>query len=195
MKRKIFVFVGAPASGKGTRIEECIKKGYISISTSKLLRAAGFDLTKGTLINDDDVIKLVKRELEKIDDNIILDGFPRTVNQAKSLIDNGVEIEKVIYICTPEGMLYERVSNRLTCLNCQASFTKDSFKRSKIDGVCDHCGGELVSRKDDSKELLRKRIKIFETETKKVLVLFNEVNIPIVKVDGTKPPSEILKFI
>ena len=75
MKRKIFVFVGAPASGKGTRIEECIKKGYVSISTSKLLRKAGFDLTKGTLINDNDVINLVKRELEKIKGNIIPNSF------------------------------------------------------------------------------------------------------------------------
>lgn len=194
MKRKIFVFIGAPASGKGTRINECI--GYKSISTSCILKNAGYDLTKGTLISDEVVNELVIREMERLkESNIILDGFPRTENQFLILLEHDIKIDKVFYIRVPKKILFERAKDRLTCSKCQASFTKSEFKRPKERGICDYCGGALVERVDDSKELFEKRIDVFEKKTKPVLKLFQKYHIPIVQIDATLPPSEILKYI
>lgn len=194
MKRKIFVFIGAPASGKGTRINECT--GYKSISTSCILKNAGYDLTKGTLISDEVVNELVIREMERFKaSNIILDGFPRTENQFLILLEHNIQIDKVFYIQVPKKILFERANDRLTCSKCQASFTKSEFKRPKIKGICDYCGGTLVERVDDSKELFEKRLEVFEEKTRPVLELFQKYHIPIVEIDATLPPSEILKYI
>ena len=194
MKRKIFVFIGAPASGKGTRINECT--GYKSISTSCILKNAGYDLTKGTLISDEVVNELVIREMERLkESNIILDGFPRTENQFLILLEQNIQIDKVFYIQVPKKILFERANDRLTCSKCQASFTKIEFKRSKVKGICDYCGGTLVERVDDSKELFEKRLEVFEEKTKPVLELFQKYHIPIIEIDATLPPSEILKYI
>lgn len=194
MKRKIFVFIGAPASGKGTRINECTN--YKSISTSCILKNAGYDLTKGTLISDEVVNELVIREMKRLEkSNIILDGFPRTENQFLELMEHNIQIQKVFYIKAPKEILLERANDRLTCLKCQASFTKSEFKRPKIKGICDYCGGTLVERVDDSKELFEKRLEVFEEKTKPVLELFQKYHIPIVEIDATLPPSEILKYI
>ncbi|MCI8412045.1 MAG: AAA family ATPase [Clostridia bacterium] len=194
MKRKIFVFIGAPASGKGTRINECV--GYKSISTSCILKNAGYDLTKGTLISDEVVNELVIREMERLkESNIILDGFPRTENQFLVLLEYNIQICKVFYIKGPKDILFERANDRLTCTKCQSSFTKSEFKRPKVKGICDYCGGTLVERVDDSRELFEKRIEVFEEKTKPVLKLFQKYHIPIVEIDATLPPSEILKYI
>lgn len=194
MKRKIFVFIGAPASGKGTRINECT--GYKSISTSCILKNAGYDLTKGTLISDEVVNELVIREIERFKaSNIILDGFPRTENQFLILLEHNIQIDKVFYIQVPKKILFERANDRLTCSKCQASFTKSEFKRPKIKGICDYCGGILVERVDDFKELFEKRLEVFEKKTRPVLELFQKYHIPIVEIDATLPPSEILKYI
>lgn len=194
MKRKIFVFIGAPASGKGTRINECT--GYKSISTSCILKNAGYDLTKGTLISDEVVNELVIREMERLkESNIILDGFPRTENQFLILLEHNIQIDKVFYIQVPKKILFERANDRLTCSKCQASFTKSEFKRPKIKGICDYCGGTLVERVDDCKELFEKRLEVFEEKTRPVLELFQKYHIPIVEIDATLPPSEILKYI
>lgn len=194
MKRKIFVFIGAPASGKGTRINECT--GYKSISTSCILKNAGYDLTKGTLISDEVVNELVIREMERFKtSNIILDGFPRTEDQFLILLEHNIQIDKVFYIQVPKKILFERANDRFTCSKCQASFTKSEFKRPKIKGICDYCGGTLVERVDDSKELFEKRLEVFEEKTRPVLELFQKYHIPIVEIDATLPPSEILKYI
>ena len=194
MKRKIFVFIGAPASGKGTRINECTN--YKSISTSCILKNEGYDLTKGTLISDKVVNELVIREIVKLGEtNIILDGFPRTENQFLELLKHNIQIQKVFYIKAPKNILLDRANDRLTCLKCQASFTKSEFKRPKVKGICDYCGGTLVKRVDDSEELFERRIEVFEEKTKPVLKLFERYHIPIVEIDATLPPSEILKYI
>ena len=194
MKRKIFVFIGAPASGKGTRINECI--GYKSISTSCILKNAGYDLTKGTLISDEIVNEIIIQEIERLKEpNIILDGFPRTKNQFLILLKNNIQINKAFYIKAPKKILFERAKDRLTCSKCQASFTKSEFRRPKERGICDYCGGALVERVTDSKELFEKRIEVFEKKTKPVLELFQKYHIPIVEIDATLPPSELLKYI
>lgn len=194
MKRKIFVFIGAPASGKGTRIMEC--KECESISTSSLLRKKGYDLSKGTLINDEDVCNLViERIMESKSEKIILDGFPRTENQFWALRKKGIRIDKVFYIKAPKTILLERAKNRLTCIKCQASFTKTSFKKPQNYGICDLCGGKLVERPDDSKEIFMKRLDVFFMQTKPIIKLFEKYLVPIIEIDATLPPKEILKYI
>lgn len=194
MKRKIFVFIGAPASGKGTRIEKCI--GYKSISTSQILKKAGYNVTKGTLIKDEIVNKLIIEKIKTLKgQNIILDGFPRTEEQLVALIKNNIEIDQVFYIKAPKEVLLERARDRLTCTNCQASFTKSEFKKPKVSGICDYCGENLIERPDDKNELFEKRLEIFEERTKPILSKFKEVGIPIIVIDSTLPPEEILKYI
>jgi len=195
MERKIFVFFGAPASGKGTRIEILKDRGFTAISTSQLLKAAGFDLSGGNLISDDVVIKLVSEEISKTPGNIILDGFPRTIPQALSLIESGIHVDKVINIDAPVELLVKRACNRLTCPKCGEIFTKTNFKPPKVVGICDKCGTPLIVREDDKEEIAKKRIKIFYEKTLPVLDEFKKLGTPIITLDATLPPEEGLDLL
>lgn len=195
MERKIFVFFGAPASGKGTRIEILRDRGFTTISTSQLLKNSGFDLSGGNLISDDVVIELVSEAISKTQGNIILDGFPRTVPQALSLIENGIHIDKVINIDAPTELLVERACNRLTCPECGEIFTKTDFKPPKVKGICDNCGSHLIVRDDDKEEIAKKRISIFYEKTLPVLDEFRKLGTPIITLDATLPPKEGLDLL
>lgn len=196
MKRNIFVFIGAPASGKGTRIKVLEERGYKSISTSSLLKEQGYDLTKGTLINDSIVSGLVISRINIFKSkNIILDGFPRTINQFKELIERGIKIDKVFYIKVSRKIMFERAKDRLTCSKCQASFTKSKFKRPQLEGICDYCGGKLIERPDDKEELIEKRLEEYLQKTKPILREFVKYDIPIVTIDASLKPDEVLKYI
>lgn len=195
MERKIVLFVGAPACGKGTRIEKLKEKGYISLSVSSLLREAGYDVTKGILVEDEDVIKVVIPAIKRTEGNIILDGFPRTVPQANAIIESKIKISSVFYVKASKELVIARSTDRLTCSKCRASFTKSNFKPPKKSGICDLCGGELVQRKDDTKEVVLKRLKDFEEQTNPILEILKENNIPIIDIDASLPPEEVLNYI
>lgn len=198
--KKVIVLIGAPGCGKGTRIEQCVnKKGYTKIGTGDLLRRSGYDVSSGRLIDDRTVITLLNKELESYKDEnnkIILDGFPRNVNQAKMLIQEA-RINKVIYLTISEEESLKRATDRLICSNseCQATYTKSEFKRPKNEGICDVCGSKLVVREDDKPETVKERLKLFSEETKPVLEFFKSNTIQIVTLDAMLPPEEILKFV
>lgn len=196
MKRNIFVFIGAPASGKGTRIKKLEERGYKSISTSSLLKEQGYDLSKGTLINDSIVSGLVISRINILKGkNIILDGFPRTINQFEELRRRGIKIDKAFYIKVSKEIMIERAKDRLTCSKCQASFTKSNFKRPQIEGICDYCGGKLIERPDDKEELFEKRLEEYIEKTKPILQEFSKYDIPIITIDANLNPEEVLKYI
>lgn len=172
------ILLGAPGAGKGTQAEVISKELNIpTISTGNMLRAAvkaGTEygvkakaaMDAGDLVSDDIVIGILKDRINEPDaqNGFILDGFPRTVPQAEALDAMGVKIDKVVEIYVPDETIKQRVSGRRVCLDCGATYHVD-FKPSKVAGVCDVCGKELVIRKDDQPETVISRLKTYHEQT------------------------------
>jgi adenylate kinase len=172
------ILLGAPGAGKGTQAEVICKALNIpTISTGNMLRAAvkaGTEyglkakaaMDAGALVSDDIVIGILKDRIKEPDaqNGFILDGFPRTVPQAEALDAMGVKIDKVIEIFVPDETIQKRLSGRRVCLDCGATYHVD-FKPSKVEGVCDACGKELVIRKDDQPETVISRLKTYHEQT------------------------------
>ncbi|MCG2705787.1 MAG: adenylate kinase [Candidatus Omnitrophica bacterium] len=176
------VLLGPPGAGKGTQAKVLSRDLNIPhISTGDMLRDAGAKesplgkqvkgyMTKGELVPDELVIDIVKERLTKNDvaSGFILDGFPRTIEQAKILDSTLAKIEKkldtVLYFKTSLEMSISRLSGRRVCKACGANFHVTNIPPKKI-GVCDYCGGELYQRKDDSEETVRRRWSVYTEET------------------------------
>ena len=172
------ILLGAPGAGKGTQAEVICKELNIpTISTGNMLRAAvkaGTEYGKkakaamdaGDLVSDDIVIGILKDRIAEDDaqNGFILDGFPRTVPQAEALEEMGVKIDKVIEIHVDDEKIQQRLSGRRVCLDCGATYHVD-FKPSKVEGVCDACGKELVIRKDDEPATVISRLKTYHEST------------------------------
>ena len=160
------LLMGPPGAGKGTQAERLIREyGIPQISTGDMFRAAVKSGTplgkeaksymdKGALVPDSVTVGIVKERLAQEDckDGWILDGFPRTTAQAASLDsilhEMGISLTAVLGINANREDLVKRVSGRLVCRKCSASFHRD-FRPPKQQGVCDNCGGELYQRADD----------------------------------------------
>ena len=129
-------------------------------------------ISKGQLVPDDVTIKIVEDRLNEPDvqNGIILDGFPRTVKQAealdKILEEKGKKVDKVINLTTPEEEIIERIVNRRVCSNqeCKAVYNI-VLHPPKVEGICDKCGSELVTRKDDTEETVKARLKSYFEQT------------------------------
>lgn len=172
------ILLGAPGAGKGTQAENICKEfGIPTISTGNMLRAAvkaGTEyglkakaaMDAGDLVSDDIVIGILKDRITEPDaqNGFILDGFPRTVPQAEALDAMGVQIDKVIEIFVPDEKITQRMGGRRVCLDCGATYHVD-FKPSKVEGVCDACGKELVIRKDDEPATVLGRLKTYHEQT------------------------------
>ncbi len=172
------ILLGAPGAGKGTQAEVICKTYEIpAISTGNIIREAvknGTELgekTKsyldaGALVPDELVIALVKERLAQPDcgKGFILDGFPRTVPQAEALDKMGVKIDTVVDIEVPDEKIVSRLSGRRVCGSCGASYHLQ-YKPSKVDGVCDSCGGALIQRKDDHPDTVLERLRVYHTQT------------------------------
>lgn len=172
------IFLGAPGAGKGTQAEIVSKKLSIpTVSTGNIIRAALKDETEmglkakeyieaGKLVPDDVVIGIIKERLSESDcaKGFILDGFPRTIPQAKALDDMGIVIDKVIDIEVADENIAKRMSGRRVCKSCGSSYHTE-YKKPAKEGVCNACGGELVRRKDDAPETVLERLKVYHEET------------------------------
>lgn len=195
MKRKIFVFIGAPASGKGTRIEELTKLGMECISASKLLRNAGVDVEAGTMASDELIISLIDKAIANSKNDIIIDGFPRTLEQANAIFKNDdLHVDKLFYIVANKDLVIQRATNRLICPICKSTYA-ESFKKPKKDGVCDYCNVTLVRRKDDTIDIIERRFQQFEETVDSIIQLFETNNVQIVKINAELTPKEVLKYI
>ncbi len=176
------IFLGPPGSGKGTQskwIED--EFGIPHISTGDMFRAAVAQGTpsgllaktymdKGQLVPDDVTIAIVEERLQQKDcqKGFLFDGFPRTIAQAEAL-DHltkklKLPIDLVIYLVVDKKVLLKRIAGRRVCPKCGASFHNEN-NPSKVDGICDFCGAELIIRKDDTPEAMKTRIKAYESET------------------------------
>jgi adenylate kinase len=158
-------------------------------------RAKGF-IDKGQLVPDELVLELLGERLQQPDtkNGFLLDGFPRTVPQAKvldqMLSTYGKKLDRILVLDAPEEELVRRISGRRTCESCQATYHVDS-KPPKTPGVCDRCGGVLIQRSDDSEEIIRNRLREFAAKTKPVLDFFVAEKWPVRMIDANGNMDQI----
>ncbi|MFA6118902.1 MAG: adenylate kinase [Parachlamydiales bacterium] len=188
-KPLVVILMGPPGSGKGTQALDLAKKLKIPhISTGDLFReniknktALGLQakelIDKGALVPDNIVVDML---FDHIYSNgydktgYILDGFPRTINQAAALDQRlGTKFNKIaINLSIDDAKLLERITGRLICKSCSASFHKIYFP-PKNPGICDHCSGELYQRADDTEEVLKSRLEVYYKDTKPLIEYYN----------------------
>lgn len=180
----IIIMLGAPASGKGS-VAEILSNEYNipAISSGDIFRKnisektelgikANEYITKGQLVPDDITVSMIKSRLAEPDtkNGMILDGFPRTVNQAKALdemlAETGSKIDIVVNLETPEDEILERITNRRICSNadCKAVYNT-VLHPSKVEGICDKCGSKLYQRDDDTIEKAKNRLAVYFEQT------------------------------
>ena len=172
------ILLGAPGAGKGTQAAILAKELSIpTISTGNILRAAverGSELGKqakacmesGALVSDEIIIGIIRDRLAEPDcaKGYILDGVPRTIGQAEALEENGIKFDHVISMEIADETIMERMSGRRVCPKCGATYHVVAVP-PKQDGVCDECGSELITRKDDAPETVKARLAVYHKET------------------------------
>ena len=172
------ILLGAPGAGKGTQAELLLEKLSIpAISTGNMLRDAmahGTELgnkvkkymDEGLLVPDELIMGIVADRVSKPDcqNGFILDGVPRTLAQAEALEAAGVRIDHVVSIEVDDAEIEGRMTGRRVCSECGASYHIVA-NPSKVDGICDLCGGKLITRKDDAPETVRKRLQVYHSST------------------------------
>lgn len=186
---KNIIFIAPPAAGKGTQSDLLVKEfGYKQLSTGDMLRRiidTGSDLglkvkdiiDKGDLVSDDIMINLINEEFTKLEGKpFILDGFPRTINQAKNLEKLDLGNYVVVYLDISKEDALKRIMGRLTC-KCGKSYNLNEEKlRPKVENVCDNCGSKLVKRNDDNEEAFKIRFDNFLNNTKPLLEYYKMKN-------------------
>jgi adenylate kinase len=204
----ILVFLGPPGAGKGTQAKLLSQRmGFIHLSTGDLLREAVKNQTplgkkakeymdRGELVPDELIVQLIEETMPK-DGNVILDGFPRTVNQALALEEllrvKSKKISKVLFFDVPDEVIIDRLSGRRVCSKCGAVYHV-KYNPPKVEGVCDLCGGTLVQRDDDKEEVVRKRLEVYRKQTKPLIEFYQERGI-IYKLDAGKEVEELFEEI
>ena len=201
------IMLGAPGAGKGTQAEKICEKLHIpTISTGNIIRAALKNGTEmglkakaymeaGQLVPDEVVIGIIKDRLKDDDckNGFILDGFPRTIPQAQALVDMGIDIDKVIDIEVPDEKIIARMSGRRVCSKCANSYHME-YKKPKVDGICDACGGELVQRKDDAPETVLARLEEYHEMTEPLKGFYDKLG-KLKVVEGQEDVSDTTSLV
>ena len=201
------LIMGAPGAGNGTQAAMIKNKYNIPhISTGDMFRKAINDATplgviaksyidKGNYVPDSITIELVKERLSKSDcvNGFLLDGYPRTIDQAVALDDImkelGIHLDGVIDIEVDDDYLIERITGRRTCPKCGASYHISAFK-PKVDGICDVCGTSLIQREDDKEETLKTRLINYYEKTEPVLNYYRKQGL-VKSINGVGSIEEI----
>lgn len=201
------MFLGAPGSGKGTQASVISQRlGIAHIATGDLFRDAvskGDELgreaktymDKGLLVPDEITIRMLLERIAAADcrEGYILDGFPRTLEQARTLeralAEKGEVVDRVLYFKVSTEELVRRLSGRLICRNCQTPYHPITSP-PKVAGRCDQCGGELYQRSDDSPETARKRLEVYFAETAALIDYYKEAG-KLIEINGEKGIEEV----
>jgi len=190
------ILLGAPGAGKGTQAEILSRYlGIPTISTGNILRAAmkaGTEVglkaksyvESGKLVPDEVIIGIIQERLAEPDcqKGYILDGVPRTIPQAKTMEDMGLEVDCALSIEVEDEVIIRRMSGRRTCKDCSQTFHVES-NPPKVEGKCDFCGGELSIRADDAPETVKKRLSTYHSETEPLKAFYAERN-KLITVQG-----------
>ena len=188
---KNIILIAAPAAGKGTLSSLLVEKyGYVHISTGDLLREVSKEkselgekistmLKNGELVTDEIVFELLENKLKVVDKPYILDGFPRTINQAYKYDDLIKKLNKdlgvVIVLNCDYDVLKKRIVGRHLCKDCGSIYnTLTSVNTPKNDGICDNCGGDLYKRSDDNEESFKNRYDTYLEKTKPLIDFYQE---------------------
>ncbi|MGD0993976.1 MAG: nucleoside monophosphate kinase [Candidatus Bathyarchaeia archaeon] len=207
MKAIIF---GAPGAGKGTYASRLqAKLGVEVIATGDIFRelmkedselgrkVRGY-VEKGLLVPDEVVVEVLKQRLSKIPKGkgFILDGYPRTLEQAK-ILDSITKIDVILLLNVPDWIIIERLSSRRICRNCGTVYNI-RFLKPKVEGICDKCTGPLYQRSDDNPEVIKKRLQVYQEQTRPLLEYFKEKKVPFATSSTTsldQPPEPIVDKI
>lgn len=204
------ILLGAPGAGKGTVAKGLVEHlGVTHLSTGDMLRAAvkaGTEvgtlaatyMNRGALVPDDVMVALIAERVAQDDctdaagvTRFLLDGFPRTLPQADALDDRGLGPDAVIYLDVDVDVIVERLVGRRSCPSCGAPY-HITFKRPKVDGVCDICQTALVHRPDDQEGPIRKRLEAYSVQT---APLVQRYAAELITIDGNQAPKDVLKAV
>ncbi|MCX6646948.1 MAG: adenylate kinase [bacterium] len=205
---KRLLLFGPPGAGKGTqaaKVSELL--GIRHIDTGSIIRdniknqtelglEAKSYVDRGDLVPDELIIRLIADRLGQPDvkDGWLLDGFPRSLQQAKALSAMGRSgkeiVERVVFFEVPEGLLLQRLTSRRICGSCKAVYNILTLK-PKVEGICDKCGGELIliQRADDNEESVRNRFKVYKESTAPIAEYYGKKGL-LVRVDGAGTVEE-----
>jgi adenylate kinase len=204
------VLLGAPGAGKGTQCKRIVGRyGLVHLSSGDILRqerAAGTELGQkaqsymdsGALVPDDIIVEMMVAAIKKTHQaGFMLDGFPRTVNQAveldESLACNGQRIDAVLNLRVDGPAVFERLTGRRSCPKCGAVYHVKNLK-PKVDGLCDNDGAELIQRADDSPEVVNNRLETYRLQTKPVVDYYKRNN-TVYDIDANKDADEVTSLV
>ncbi|HHX67045.1 MAG: adenylate kinase [Miniphocaeibacter sp.] len=206
------VLLGPPGAGKGTQAAKIVEEyNIVHISTGDIFRKNIKEQTelgkqvkdyldKGLLVPDELTVDLVWDRLDQDDckNGFLLDGFPRTIEQAnklqKGLEERNIKLDEVINIAVDKEVLVKRLAGRRVCTNCGATYHIDS-KPTKVEGICDLCNSNsVIQREDDKEETVLNRIEVYENQTAPLIGYYEDLNL-LFNVDGTLPVDEVFEII
>ena len=205
------VVVGKNGAGKGTLLDKFMEgKGEATFrifamsgllskvkeSDPVLWEKIDAIMKAGDLVPDSIILEIIGKELDGCEQNAIFDGFPRTVAQAKAMVEAGLVPDVVIEIYLDDELVIKRASERRVCSKCRKSYTiAGGYNPPKQDGICDDCGAPLVKRPDDEETLVRKRLNQYKEQTYPVIQILEEAGAVVYTVDNSGDNADAqLKF-
>ena len=200
------VLLGAPGAGKGTQCKSIVERyNLLHLSSGDILRqerAEGTELGKkaqdymdsGALVPDEIIIEMMAKAIDKAPAaGFVLDGFPRTVNQAaeldKALATRGQQIDAVLNLEIEDQVVTKRITGRRSCPACGAVYHIENLK-PKTEGICDHDGAKLVQRSDDTEEVLANRLETYHQQTEP-LVDYYKKNSTVYNFEADREPEDV----
>lgn len=205
----VIVMLGPPGAGKGTQCQLLAERLLLPhLATGNLLREAIARKTplgnlakpyidRGELVPDETMVSLVRERFLEPDakPGAILDGFPRTVEQARALnqmlFELGRKIDRVFYLRIPVEVVLDRIAGRYTCPCCGATYNLTSSP-PRVAGRCDRCNGVLVQRSDDRRDVAQRRLEVYEAQTAPVVTFYREQGV-LVEIDGAQAVERVLE--
>lgn len=192
------LILGAPGAGKGTQSANLVEEFDIDhVTTGDALRAnKDMETAYGTprrfmeageLVPDPVVNEIVEAALEEVD-GYVLDGYPRNPEQAEFL-DDITSLDIVLYLDVSREELVDRLTGRRVCSECGRNYHVDYSPPAEA-GICDECGGDLIHREDDTDEIVRERIRVYEENTEPLIDHYASEGL-LVRIDGEQPPEGV----